>query len=91
LGVIEARFAELTTMPMKFQSMDIIENLPVLRKFASNVTSINELGVRSGVASWALAAGVTDRLGQGQPFGAYTAIDITRKPTIDCMERVLKG
>lgn len=88
--IVEARYAEITAAPLKFGSIDIIKHLPVLRKFASNVTSVTELGVRNGIASWAIAAGIADRLASGQAFEAYTAVDITRAAPIDCMEEVLK-
>ncbi len=90
VAILEARYMELITMPLKFGSLDIIKHLPVLRKFASNVTSITELGVRNGIASWALAAGIAQRLSSGQAFETYTAIDITRASSIDCMESVFR-
>jgi len=78
VSAIERHFEEHATMPIRYGSIDIIRHLPVLRRLASTVTSASELGVRYGIASWAIAAGAMDRLRAGGKFERYTAVDITR-------------
>jgi hypothetical protein len=90
IETMKAAFKEVLTMPIAAKSTDIHEHLQILRSYASKASSITELGVRHGVASWALALGAHDRISKGESFEFYTAADITRQPRIDCLERVLK-
>lgn len=54
---------------------DINEHLPTLRRYASEVSSVAEMGIRGVVSSWALAAGL---LGSSSGRGpkAMTCLDI---------------
>lgn len=54
---IEDKYVQLCTTPS-----DINEHLPTLRKYASECSSIVEMGVRAIVSTWALLAGMPHKM-----------------------------
>jgi hypothetical protein len=54
---IEDKYVQLCTTPS-----DINEHLPTLRKYASECSSIVEMGVRAIVSTWALLAGMPRKM-----------------------------
>ena len=63
---------------------DIHEHIPTLRKYASECSSVAEMGVRSVVSTWAFLQGLLDT---GKP-ASLQCLDIANAPAINDISRM---
>jgi hypothetical protein len=73
-----------------FSAIDIYEHLPLIYTLARRAPRTTEIGVRSGISSWAFAAAAADRAALGLP-ASYRASDVKRLAGVDQLDMALLG